>query len=40
VKCADSEIVALGWKQVDAIVSRFESLNPYDKTAIPGSILT
>ena len=39
VKCADSEIAALSRKQLDEIVSRFENLNPYDKSAVPGSIL-
>ena len=32
-------IKALSWAQVDAIAKRFEALNPYDRTAIPGSIL-
>jgi hypothetical protein len=32
-------INALSWQQVDEIVDRFESLNPYDRKAIPGSIL-
>jgi len=30
---------ALTWKELDAIVNRFESLNPYDRKALPGSIL-
>jgi hypothetical protein len=30
---------ALSWAQVDAIVKRFEALNPYDKAIVPGSIL-
>jgi hypothetical protein len=30
---------ALSWKEVDEIVARFESLNPYDRKAVPGSIL-
>ncbi len=30
---------ALPWKTVQSIVDRFESLNPYDRKAIPGSIL-
>jgi len=30
---------ALSWKQVDQIVARFAVLNPYDRAAIPGSIL-
>jgi hypothetical protein len=32
-------IRALSWREVDEIVDRFRSLNPYDRTAIPGSIL-
>jgi hypothetical protein len=32
-------IRALSWSEVDAIVARFESLNPYDQVAVPGSIL-
>jgi hypothetical protein len=32
-------IRALSWQEVDAIVDRFSALNPYDRTAIPGSIL-
>ncbi len=39
VKCGDSEINALSWQRVESVVSRFETLNPYDKTAVPGSIL-
>src|SRR4029077_2318010 len=30
---------ALSWKEVQRIVDEFESLNPYDRSAIPGSIL-
>jgi hypothetical protein len=30
---------ALSWAQVDAIAKRFEQLNPYDRSAIDGSIL-
>jgi hypothetical protein len=30
---------ALSWSQVDAIASRFAALNPYDKSAVPGSVL-
>jgi hypothetical protein len=30
---------ALSWPQVDAIVQRFAVLNPYDRAAVPGSIL-
>jgi hypothetical protein len=32
-------INALSWNQVVDIATRFESLNPYDRDAIPGSIL-
>jgi DNA polymerase elongation subunit (family B) len=32
-------IKALLWEQVREIVDRFEALNPYDTTVIPGSIL-
>jgi hypothetical protein len=32
-------IYALTWGQVDAIARRFTSLNPYDRAAVPGSIL-
>lgn len=32
-------ITALSWAEVQAIVDRFESLNPYDRTRVPGSIL-
>jgi hypothetical protein len=32
-------VMALSWKQVDAIVERFAALNPYDRNAVPGSIL-
>jgi hypothetical protein len=42
VRCPsrDGETIrALSWRQVEAIVERFSSLNPYDRTAIPGSIL-
>ncbi|MBT3328204.1 MAG: hypothetical protein HN396_18420, partial [Gemmatimonadales bacterium] len=35
----EEAIQALSWKQVDAIVERFERLNPYDLTVVPGSIL-
>jgi hypothetical protein len=33
------KLKALPWKKVQAIVDRFESLNPYDRKAVPGSIL-
>jgi hypothetical protein len=32
-------ILALSWERVDGIVKRFESLNPYERDAVPGSIL-
>ena len=32
-------ITALSWAQVASIAKRFEALNPYDRTAIPGSVL-
>ncbi len=34
-----TNIRALSWKKVEDIVSQFESLNPYDRRAVPGSIL-
>jgi hypothetical protein len=30
---------ALSWEKVDRIIARFEALNPYDREAVPGSIL-
>jgi hypothetical protein len=32
-------IRALSWAEVDGIVARFAALNPYDRSAVPGSIL-
>jgi hypothetical protein len=32
-------INALSWQQVDALVQKFEALNPYDRGVIPGSVL-
>lgn len=32
-------IRALSWVEVDAIVGRFAALNPYDRGAVPGSVL-
>lgn len=32
-------IKALSWKQVEEIATRFAALNPYDRIAIPGSVL-
>jgi len=34
-----SAVRALSWAEADAIVARFEALNPYDRSAVPGSIL-
>jgi hypothetical protein len=34
-----SAINALSWSQVGEVVKQFERLNPYDRTAIPGSVL-
>ena len=31
---------ALSWTQVDGIVERLEALNPYDRSVVPGSILS
>ena len=38
-KRLSTEIPVLSWKQVDEIVTRFETLNPYDRDVVPGSIL-
>ena len=38
-KAGKAAIKALSWAQVAAIARRFEALNPYDRTAIPGSVL-
>jgi hypothetical protein len=38
-KGGKAAIKALSWAQVAAIAKRFEALNPYDRTAIPGSVL-
>jgi hypothetical protein len=35
----EAAIRALSWEQVNSIVDRFACLNPYDKTAIAGSVL-
>ena len=32
-------VKALSWRQVDEIKERFSNLNPYDREAVPGSIL-
>lgn len=40
IPCGDgSSIHAISWKQVDEIADRFASLNCYDKSKVPGSIL-
>lgn len=36
---AESAVLALSWQQVNDIVQRFESLNPYNRKFIPGSVL-
>ncbi len=38
-KAGKPGIKALSWTQVAAIAKRFEALNPYDRTAIPSSVL-
>jgi hypothetical protein len=38
-KGGEPAIRALSWAQVAAIAKRFEALNPYDRSAIPGSVL-
>ncbi len=38
-KNGTAAVKALSWKQVNGIAERFKSLSPYDKSAIPGSIL-
>ena len=32
-------VKALSWQQVDRVVKKFETLNPYDHNVIPGSVL-
>jgi hypothetical protein len=32
-------IKALSWKQIESIAGRFAALNPYDRTAVPDSVL-
>ena len=34
-----NKIKALSWRQVEKISERFTALNPYDRTAVPGSVL-
>lgn len=38
-KTASEILHALSWQQVEGIAKWFQSLNPYDKSAVPGSIL-
>ena len=38
-KDGTAAVKALSWKQVNGIAERFKSLSPYDKSAVPGSIL-
>jgi hypothetical protein len=39
IPCDENAITALSWEQVSEISHRFARLNPYDRDAIPGSIL-
>jgi len=39
IQCDGKAITALSWEQVRGISQRFAQLNPYDRDAIPGSIL-
>jgi DNA polymerase type B, organellar and viral len=39
LKDGQPAIRALSWKEVEEIAKRFEALNPYDRDAIPGSVL-
>ena len=40
MRCPNEPLIkALSWKDVDKIAKRFESLNCYDRTKVPGSIL-
>jgi hypothetical protein len=39
LSCPGGAVKALSWKQVRDIADRFASLNPYDRDAVPGSIL-
>jgi len=38
-RVAIEAVHALSWKEVDEIAARFQSLNPYDQTAVSGSVL-
>jgi hypothetical protein len=35
----EARFKAISWQQVDEIIKRFESLNPYDRSVVPGSVL-
>lgn len=39
ISCQGKAIKALSWKQVEGISRRFAALSPYDRNAVPGSIL-
>jgi len=39
IRCHEKPVKALTWNQVQQISQRFAVLNPYDRAAIPGSIL-
>jgi hypothetical protein len=39
IPCDGNPVTALSWKQVEQVSQRFATLNPYDRAAIPGSIL-
>ncbi|WP_353061945.1 DNA polymerase [Tunturibacter psychrotolerans] len=39
LKDGQPAIKALSWNEVEEIANRFEALNPYDRDAIPGSVL-
>ena len=42
IQCAGGKrgvVKALSWQQVEEISSRFAALNPYDREAVPGSVL-
>jgi hypothetical protein len=36
---AGDAVLALSWEDVEAIVERFTTLNPYDRSVVPGSVL-
>jgi len=39
IQCGSDSVTALSWTQVDELSERFSALNPYDRDAVPGSIL-